>query len=185
MVAVKGLGKLILRPVRPDDEQEMAHFLQHISDENIYVRYFENLGLNRRTAHERLVGICPNTPESYALVVERPAAGLRPSMILAVGRLTRTPDPFVAAFETLMADEEQATKLAKVLLAQLIKVAHAFGFRGLTGELLAADHAVFNLCCALGFSLQSIPLDGLVRVALDLERNAACDNSRRNGHALF
>jgi len=168
MVAVKGIGKLILRPIRLDDEQEMVQFHGHISDESIYMRYFEYLGLDRRTAHERLVGICTNTPESYAIVVERPAMAQRPAAIFAVGRLTRTPEPYVATFDTLLTDEAQATKLPKILLTRLIKIAHAFGFQALTGELLVADHDALNLCRALAFSLQTLPQDGLVRVTLDL-----------------
>ncbi len=168
MVAVKGLGKLILRPIRLDDEQEMVDFHRRISDESIYMRYFEYLGLDRRTAHERLVGICTNTPESYAIVVERPASVHRPAAILAVGRLTKTSQPYVATFDTLLTDEAQVTKLAKVLLARLIKIAHAFGFQGLTGELLVADHDALDVCRAAGFSAHTLLEDGLVRVSLDL-----------------
>jgi acetyltransferase len=168
IVAIKGLGKLVLRPTRLNDEQEMVQFHQGISDESIYMRYFEYLKLDRRTAHERLVGICTNTPESCAIVVERPAAVHRPAAILAIGRLTKTCEPYVATFDTLITDDVQVTKLPKVLLTRLIKVAHAFGFQVLTGELLVADHDTLNLCRALGFSLQTLPQDGLVRVTLDL-----------------
>lgn len=168
IAAVKGHGKLKIRPIRLDDEQEMIRFHEHISEESIYMRYFEYLGLDRRTSHERLVRICTNTPESYAIVVERPAALHRPAAILAVGRLTKTSEPYVATFDTLMTEEEKAPQLGKLLLHRLIKLAHAFGFQVLTGELLVADHDSLNLCRALGFTLQTLPEDGLVRVTLDL-----------------
>lgn len=168
IVAVKGHGKLKIRPIRLDDEPEMIRFHEHISEESIYMRYFEYLGLDRRTSHERLVRICANTPESYAIVVERPAASHRPAAIVAVGRLTKTTEPDAATFDTLMTDEEKAPQLGKVLLTRLIKLAHAFGFRVLTGELLVADHDTLNVCRALGFTLQTLPEDGLVRVTLDL-----------------
>jgi acetyltransferase len=168
MTAVKGHGKLNIRPIRLDNEQEMIRFHEHISEESIYLRYFEYLGLDRRTTHERLVRICTNTPESYAIVVERPAASHRPAAIVAVGRLSKTSEPYAATFDTLMIDEEKAQQLGKVLLRRLIKLAHAFGFQVLTGELLVADHDTLNLCRALGFSLQTLPKDGLVRATLDL-----------------
>jgi len=116
MVAVKGLGKLILRPIRLDDEQEMVEFHRHISDESIYMRYFEYLKLDRRTAHERLVGICTNAPESYAIVAERPAAVHRPAAIFAVGRLTKTSEPYATTFDILITDEAHPTKLPKPLV---------------------------------------------------------------------
>src|SRR5471032_2441924 len=102
IVAVKGHGKLNIRPIRLDDEKEMIRFHQCISEESIYMRYFEYLGLDRRTSHERLVRICTNTPESYAIVIERPATPRHPAAILAVGRLTKTSESDVASFDTLM-----------------------------------------------------------------------------------
>ena len=168
IAAVRGHGKLNIRPIRLDDEQEMIRFHEHISEESIYMRYFEYLGLDQRTLHERLVRICTNTPESYAIVVERPAALHRPAAIVAVGRLSKTSESYATTFDTLMVDEEKAPQLGKLLLNRLIKLAHAFGFQVLTGELLVADHDTLNLCRALGFSLQTLPEDGLVRVTLNL-----------------
>lgn len=167
-LAIKGHGKLKVRPIRLDDEQEMVRFHQRISEESIYLRYFEYLGLDRRTSHERLVRICTNTPESYAIVIERSATSRRPAAILAVGRLSQTSEPDVATFDTLLIDEEKTERLGKVLLGRLIKLARAFGFRALTGELLVADHDTLNLCRLLGFSPKTIPQDGLVRVTLEL-----------------
>src|SRR5271163_2640195 len=83
MTAVKNHGKLIIRPIRLDDEHEMIRFHENLSEESIYLRYFEYLGLDRRTSHERLIRICTNTPESYAIVVERPANPRGPAAILA------------------------------------------------------------------------------------------------------
>lgn len=168
IVAIKGYGKLNIRPIRLDDEQEMIRFHEGISEESIYMRYFEYLGLDRRTSHERLVRICTNTPESYAIVAERPAGPHHPAAILAVGRLTKTSEPYVATFDVLIIDEQKKTQLGKVLLNRLIKLARAFGFVVLTGELLVADHDTLNLSRSLGFSLQTMPPDGLVRATLDL-----------------
>ena len=168
IVAVKGYGKLNIRPIRLDDEQEMIRFHEHISEESIYMRYFEYLGLDRRTAHERLVRICTNTPESYAIVVEQPATPHRPAAILAVGRLTKTSESDAATFDILITDDAKSPKLGKVLLQRLVKLAHAFGFRTLTGELLVVDHDTLNLCRALGFALHTFLQDGVVQAVLDL-----------------
>ena len=168
IVALKGHGKLKIRPIRLDDEQALVAFHTNISEESVYLRYFEYLGLDRRTAHERLVTICMNTPTSYAVVVERPASASRPQAILAVGRLTTTAEPGVATFDTLIAEDTHAAALGKLVLGQLMKLAKAFGFTLLTGELLVADHDTLNLCRQLGFSLQTLPEDALVRVTYSL-----------------
>jgi len=168
IVALKGYGKLKIRPIRRDDEEEMVRFHQHISEESIYMRYFEYLGLDRRTSHERLFRVCTNTPDSYAIVVEWPAASYHLAAILAVGRLTKTSDPYAAVFDMLITDEAKTPQLGKMLLHRLIKLAHAFGFQILTSDLLVADHDMLNLCRSLGFSLQTLPQEGLVRVTLEL-----------------
>jgi acetyltransferase len=168
ILAVKGHGKLKVRPIRLDDEQEMIRFHEHLSEESIYLRYFEYLGLDRRTSHERLCRICSNTPESYAVVIEQCATPHHSAAILAVGRLTKTSEPYVATFDTLMTEEEQGAKLGKILINRLITMANAFGFRTLTSELLVDDHDALNLCRALGFTAQTIPEDGLVKVTIDL-----------------
>jgi len=168
IVAVKGHGKLVVRPIRLEDEQEMVRFHSRLSDESIYHRYFEYLGLDRRTSHERLCRICTNTPESYAVVVERTLTPHHPAAILAVGRLTKTSETFVATFDTLMMDDLKGPQLGKILLKRLITLAHAFGFHALTSELLVDDHDNLNLCRALGFACQTLPEDGLVKVTIDL-----------------
>jgi len=168
IAAVKGYGKLIIRPIRLEDELEMIRFHQGISEESIYMRYFEYLGLDRRTSHERLMQICANTPESYAIVVEWPETPYHSAAILAVGRLTQTLEPYITSFDTLITDTDKAPQLGKLLLRRLIKLARAFDFRVLIGELLVVDHDTLNICRALGFSLLTIPQDGLVRVTLDL-----------------
>ncbi len=167
-VAVKGFGKLKIRPIQLDDEEEMIAFHKCLSKESIYMRYFEFLGLDERTSHDRLVHICKNTGESYAIVMEAAATSHRPESILAVGRITTTDKPYVATFDTLIVTEKNALHLAKVLLKQLVILARAFGFQTLTTELLVADHDTLNLCRGLGFSSHSLLEDGLVRVTQEL-----------------
>jgi acetyltransferase len=168
-VPVKGFGKLKIRPIQLDDEEEMIRFHQGLSEESIYMRYFEFLGLDQRTSHDRLVRICKNTGESYAIVMEASATPHRLDSILAVGRITTTDKPYVATFDTLIVTEKKTPQLAKVLLKRLVILARSFGFQTLTGELLVADHDTLNLCRALGFTLQTLPEDGLVRTTLELK----------------
>jgi acetyltransferase len=167
-LTVKGHGQVRIRPIRLEDEQEIVRFHARISEESVYLRYFEYLGLDQRTSHERLVRICTNTPDFYAVVVEKPAASHHPATIVAVGRLTRTEEPGVAAFDTLIVDEKERTQLPRLLLERLVKLARGFGFKRLMGESLVVDHERVKVCRALGFSLRTKPEDGVVCATLDL-----------------
>jgi len=166
-VVVKGLGTLKLRPIQLDDEKEMVTFHRNISEESIYMRYFEYLGLDRRTSHERLVRICTNTDESFAMVVEKPGKAKARGTIMGVARLTKVAAPYGATFDTLVVDEAYPM-LSKVLLKHLISLARAFGFHSLEGELLVADHDATELCRDLNFSVRIMPEDHLVHVSLNL-----------------
>jgi acetyltransferase len=168
VVKIKGFGNLLFRPIRLADEKEMIDFHKRVSDESIYMRYFEHLSLEQRTDHERLVRICRNTSDFYAIVLEKQAGDSEKAAIMAVGRLTKTSEPYVATFDPLMTDAAHTPKIAKILLERLVELTRAFGFRTLTGEVLVADHEAVNLCRSLGFSIHTVPEGGLVDVSLSL-----------------
>jgi acetyltransferase len=168
IVEVKGFSKLKLRSIRLDDESKMIEFHRAISAKSIYLRYFEFMGLDRRTSHERLVRVCSNTCDAHTLVIERPAHPHTGVAILAVGRLTTSTEPYVAIFDTLIGNESHVSKLARILLRRLIDLARAFRFRILTGELLNVDENAINLCVALGFTVRPSSKEGLLHVALKL-----------------
>jgi acetyltransferase len=166
--AVRGYGKLKIRPIRLDDEEAMDRFHTGLSEESIYLRYFEYLGLDLRTDRKRLDRVCANSPESYAVVIEQPARPHRAAAILAVGRLTKARKPYTCTFDTLITDGEGQGKLRKVLLRHLIKLARAFGFKTVAGDLLVADREAVNLCRDLGFDVETLPQDGVVKARLNL-----------------
>ena len=87
---------VLIRPIRPEDEPAMVQFHAELTEETVYSRYFEHLGLSQRTAHERLTRICFNDYDrEIALVAEEPdAAGGRASSPWAASpRSTLAPRP--------------------------------------------------------------------------------------------
>ncbi len=167
-LSLKEFGRINLRPIRIEDENEMVDFHLKLSEESIYLRYFEHITLDTRTLHERLARICTNTDESFAIVAETPANGHLPAQIIGVGRLTTTETPGKAAFAMIVAGVALETHLPRELLKHLLTIARAYRFRTVTGELLVADHDMLNLCRSLGFRLHTVPDEGIVRVHFGL-----------------
>jgi len=165
---LKEYGRIELRPIRPADEARMIGFHKGLSEESIYLRYFEHISLDTRTLHERLAVVCTNTTKSFAIVAERHPTCHHSGGILGVGRLTTTDMPYVASFAILISDECQKTELPRELLKHLVGIARAHDFAYLEGELLVADHDTLNLCRDLGFTLQTVPEEGIVRVRYSL-----------------
>jgi acetyltransferase len=168
IVEVTGFSKLKLRPIRVEDESKMVEFHRGISPKSICLRYFGYLGFDRRTSHERLVRVCTNTADVYSVVIEQPAHARKSVKILAVGRLIKTPEPYVAMFDILIGDEAHIPKLAKILLNRLITLGRAFRFQILAGKVLGIDKDTINLCQSLDFTLQNLTKEGIVQVLLKL-----------------
>ena len=167
VVEVAGFSKLSLRPIRLDDEHKMVEFHRHLTPKTFCLRYFGYLGIDRRTSHERLVQVCTNTPDVYSIVIEQPAHLGTNVKILAVGRLIKTPEPYVALFDLLIGGEAHFPKLAKILLHRLINLGRMFRFRMLAGKLLAIDRDAIELCRDLDFSVQTQPRMARSKYCLD------------------
>jgi acetyltransferase len=165
-VTVKEFGRVVLRPIAPADEKPMIRFHESLSEEGIYLRYFEHISLDTRTLHERLARVCSNSADSYAIVAVRHETSHHPEEILAVSRLTTTEKPESASFALLMSDQAMTTELPEHMLTRLIEIARAQGFKAVEGELLVCDHDTLTLCRKLGFNTRTILEEGFVRVNL-------------------
>jgi acetyltransferase len=168
IVEVAGFSKLKLRAIRLEDESKMVEFHRGLSPKSVCLRYFGYLGLDRRTSHERLVRVCTNTPDVYSIVIEQPAHTRRSLRILAVGRLIKTPEPYVAMFDILIGSEAHFSKLAKILLERLVNLGRAFRFQILAGKVLGIDRDAISLCRSLDFAVQNVSEERLVQVLLKL-----------------
>lgn len=157
-----------IRPIRPEDETLLVAFHRTLSEKSIYQRYFENLRLDQRIAHERLIRVCfTDYDRELALVAEwrDPESGA--AEIAGVGRLSRLPDGVTAEFAMLVSDRYQGRGLGTELLGRLIAVARAEGLARIVGQVLETNGAMIRLASRLGFRIGQ-PDEGTVSAELDL-----------------
>ncbi|HLB49039.1 MAG TPA: bifunctional acetate--CoA ligase family protein/GNAT family N-acetyltransferase [Anaerolineales bacterium] len=143
---------ITLRPIRPEDEPLMVVFHGTLSQETVFLRYFHMMGLDQRTAHERLARICfIDYDREMALVVERkdPETGARG--IIGVGRLTKAFGRREAEFAILISDRYQRHGLGSELLRRLIEIGRDEGLQRITGEFLPDNTGMRSVCQRLGF----------------------------------
>lgn len=158
-----------LRPIRPEDEPLMVRFHQRLSEESVYRRYFQALGLAQRTAHERLTRICfIDYDRQMALVAERnePETGARE--ILGVGRLSKIPGTDSAEFALLIVDQVQRKGLGTELLRQLLQIARSERIRHIRAEILAENYPMQQLCERVGFHLRPSAEHTVVEAEIEL-----------------
>lgn len=161
-VTLRDGTRVVVRPIRPDDEPLMAAFHAGLSTRTVYQRYFSLPSLEQRIARARLALTCRVDPaHGIALVAEHRRDDGRPE-VLALGRLTRTGHEAAAEFALLVVDRWQGLGLGHALLHQLITAARALGIRRIYGDMMADNDAMRAVVRHAGFVIRTVPGDGAV-----------------------
>jgi acetyltransferase len=144
-----------IRPIKPEDEPLMVKFHETLSAESVYARYFSELKLTQRVAHERLTRICFNDYDrEIALVAElKPSLDDAPGKIIGVGRLSKQPEVNEGEFAVLVSDEYHGRGLGAELLRRLIEIGRIEKLSRISGQVLAENHAMQHLCAKVGFKV--------------------------------
>jgi acetyltransferase len=160
---------LTLRPIRPEDEPLMARFHETLSDRSVYLRYFHAMKLSQRIAHERLTRICfVDYDREMVLVADGADPTTGEHAILAVARLSRRPGTEEAEFSLVVNDRFQGQGLGTEMLRCLLQIGHAEKLRRITAEIILENTCMVHICQKLGFRLQNILEDGIVKAEIEL-----------------
>jgi acetyltransferase len=152
-----------IRPIRPEDEPLIVEFHHSLSDRTVQNRYLADLGLEDRTAHERLVKVCFNDYDrEIALVAERTAADGKHA-IMAVARLSKHHAENGAEFAVVVADCCQGIGLGKELLTRLIRVARDENLDFIGANIRPDNAAALHAAERAGFTVSPIPGSDLLR----------------------
>jgi acetyltransferase len=156
-----------IRPIRPEDEPLMVKFHAMLSERSVVMRYTYLIALSERVAHERLVRICFNDYDrELALVADHVDPYNGQTEIMAVGRTTKIPGTEDAEFAILVADAFQRRGLGAELLRRLMAVAKQEKIRHLKAEFLMDNTATRHMCEKLGFRIERVPEQGMVRAEI-------------------
>ena len=146
---------VVIRPIRMEDEPLMVKFHATLSEQSVYYRYFAQLGLDQRIAHERLTRICLNDYDrEIALVAEQKDSKTGQRSILGVGRLSKASGLNEGEFALLVSDRSQRQGLGTELLKRLIQVGCAENLRRITALIMADNHAMQHVSKKVGFKVE-------------------------------
>jgi len=156
---------LLIRPIRPEDEPLMVRFHEGLSEETVYLRYFNALKLSTRVAHERLTRICfVDYDRDMVLVAVRPGPERE---IVGVGRLSKIYGSDAAEFAILIADRWQRHGLGSELLARLTQVGREEReVRRIVATMLRENVGMQRVSERLGFTMR--PADDVLEAELVL-----------------
>ena len=159
-----------IRPIRPEDEPLIVNFHETLSERSVYLRYFQQMKLSQRVAHERLIRICfPDYDREIALVAEYKDPKTDANSITAVGRLSKVPWTGEAEMVVVVSDEFHNRGLGTELIRELLAIGRQEGLLHITAEFLAENSAMQHLCQKLGFRLQRGADESVICAVIDLE----------------
>jgi acetyltransferase len=155
--------RVMIRPIRPEDEPQLIDFHKKLSERTVYLRYFQPLKLSQRTAHERLTRICfIDYDREMALVVERKKADGAPEVI-AVGRLSKQHGRNEAELAALVMDEYQGKGLGTELYRRLLDVAKDERIEKVVSTMLGENREMRRVCEKLGFAITEEMEENMVK----------------------
>ncbi len=160
--------KVLIRPIRPEDEPLIVDFHQKLSERSVYMRYFQPLKLSQRTAHERLTRICfIDYDREMALAVERKTPeGKRE--IISVSRMSKLHGRNEAELAVIVRDEFQAKGLGTELYRQMISIAKDEKLARVNAVMLGDNHEMRSMVQKLGFKIKTDLEENLVEAELAL-----------------
>jgi RimJ/RimL family protein N-acetyltransferase len=157
--------KVFVRPVRPDDEPLIVHLLQHVSKEDLRLRFFDSI---KEFSHPFLVRL---THLDYARAMAFVAFDEASDDILGVVRLHSDPAGESGEYAILLRSDLKGRGLGWALMQMMIEYGKSEGLTQIVGQILHENSVMLKMCRELGFEVKTNPEDlGLYDVTLVLDR---------------
>lgn len=137
--------RIVLRPIRPEDRDELAAGMRRLSPESRYRRFFSPTSELTAAQLSYLTDVDHHDHE--ALVAVEPDTGRG----IGVARFVRLPgDPELAEVAVAVADSWQGRGVATALLDRLTQRAREEGVRRFSAEVLAENRPMLELIDDIG-----------------------------------
>lgn len=145
--------KVLIRPIRPEDETQLVNFHDRLSERTVVERYFTSLAVSARTAHERLTRICFIDYDRELALVAEAENSAHGKEIAGVSRMIRDRDGRSASLAVVVADAFQGQGLGEKLMRRALEAARREGIGRVVITFLPENERMNALGRKLGFAL--------------------------------
>jgi acetyltransferase len=154
---------VLLRPVKPEDEDLERKALERLSEESLRFRFFK---IPHRVTHEMLTRYCNiDYDREMTIIAEYNDNGEKRSV--GNSRLLIQPDGESGEFAVLVADDFHGSGLGLKLMDMIIGIGREKGLKIIYGVALAENTAMIKLAKRLGFTVEKYAEDE-VKFTLEL-----------------
>jgi acetyltransferase len=147
-----------VRPIRPEDGELEREFVDALSPESRYYRFFYQLNELTPAMLARFTQVDYDREMALVAVADVPHPHGHP-VFVGVARYIANPDGESAEFAIVVADEWQGRGVARALMARLIASAKRRGLARLEGAVLRANARMLAFVASLGFGTRDDPED--------------------------
>ncbi|MCG7491717.1 bifunctional acetate--CoA ligase family protein/GNAT family N-acetyltransferase [Vibrio sp. Of14-4] len=163
-VQLKDGSSIIMRPILPEDEPNHAQFVSKVSKEDLYNRFFSDVGeLN----HEALANLTQIDYDREMAFIAITNSGSNPE-IIGVSRALLSPDNTDAEFAILVRSDLKGMGLGKLLLQKIIDYCRQKNTKQISGMTMPTNRGMLMLAQKLGFELDVQFEDGTADMVLKL-----------------
>ena len=170
-VPIRDGSQIVLRPIRPDDKQELKEGFERLSPESRYKRFLAPVTELRPKDLEYLTEVDHHDHEAIV-------AHTLDGEPLGVARYVRT-NGDTAEAAVAVVDDWHGRGVGTALVTQLAERACEEGIGHFTATCLATNNEVLDLLRDLGRSEVSNAGDGLVEATIDLPTSAETESPLR------
>lgn len=153
---------VLVRPIRPEDARRELAFVEGLSDQSRYLRFFTATKTLSPRMLARLTQV--DYDNEIALIAIRGDA--ESGDIVAVARYSPMPDASTCEFAVTVGDDMHDQGLGRLLMHRLITIARDNGYTTMMGEILSINQPMLTLASSLGFTLHTNPEDAAVTDAV-------------------
>ncbi|NVO16452.1 MAG: bifunctional acetate--CoA ligase family protein/GNAT family N-acetyltransferase [Rhodoplanes sp.] len=157
--------RVLLRPVRPEDEALYLDFFKHVSENDLRLRFFAPVKEFSHTFIARMTQI------DYARAMVFVAVDERTGEMLGGVRIHSDANYEKGEYAVLVRSDLKGRGLGWILMARMIEYARAEGLIEVEGQVLRDNTTMLRMCTDLGFRIEHDNDDpGLCKVVLDLTK---------------
>lgn len=154
----------LLRPILPEDEPLLQQFIQKVTKEDLYYRYFSEINEFTHEDLAKMTQIDYDREMAFVAVIQEEGH----DAIIGVTRALSDPDNHEAEFAVLVRSDRNGLGLGKTLLSKMIAYSTQRGLEKLVGITMPNNQGMIGLARKLGFQVDIQIEDGIVNLSLPL-----------------
>ncbi len=164
--ALRSGRRVLLRPIRPEDEPEHYNFIAKLTPQDIRFRFF---GMVRELPHSEMARFTQIDYDREMAFIATAADPDGKWETLGVVRTATDPDNERAEFAIVVRSDLGAQGLGHRLLEKMIDYCRARGTRRIVGQIMIDNARMRDLARNLGFTEKLMGSEGVVETTLELQ----------------